>query len=305
MRNKLFKLAILGLASLTIAGWVQAEESGSKPQSMPVGSTEERLARLERMVNSRGLVDILLRLDSLQKDTQQIQGDGEVQLHKLEELKKRQRELYIDIDRRLLQLERKQTSGITSSSTKILAPVNPVKAAEMPVQNNKPAAAELKSGSDVNVVVSGGKPTGGGVRSAIPERVIKSPSESEQKTYQKAFNLLRELRYDKASEAFRKFIKMYPEGRYAHIAQYWLAEASYAQRKFEIAIVDYQKLINTYSGSPKRAEAMLKIGYSYYELKQYPKAQAILEQLLANYPGTTESGQAQNLIRKIKINNAS
>ncbi|MDH5571114.1 MAG: tol-pal system protein YbgF [Gammaproteobacteria bacterium] len=304
MQNKLFKSAVLGLAGLSMLGWVQAEEPGSsKIQPVPVGSTEERLARLERMVNSRGLVDILLRLDSLQKDVQQVHGDSEVQLHQLEELKKRQRELYIDIDRRLLQLERKQGAGISSSApANVLAPVEPVKSVDMP-STSIPAYKKLDPAP--TEIVSGGKPTGSGVRSAMPESKPESPVETEQQSYQKAFDLLRELRYDKASIAFRDFINVYPDGRYAHIAQYWLAEASYAQRKFDVAIVDYQKLIDTYAGSPKRAEAMLKIGYSYYELKQYAKAQAILEQLLANYPGTTESGQAQNLLQKIKINNAS
>ena len=50
---------------------------------------------------------------------------------------------------------------------------------------------------------------------------------------------------------------------------------------------------------------MLKIAYSYYELKNYAEAQAMLEKLLADYPNTTEAGQAQNLLQKIKINNAS
>jgi len=293
----------LGLAISSIA----AEAAPAKPVNAPVipapPTTEERVERLERLINSQGLVDILLRLESLQKDVQTIQGDNEVQMHKLDEIKKRQRELYIDIDRRLLQLERKQTSRAPTPVKKSSAASGVAVTATAATM----AAGSVGNTARVTGTVTGGKPTGS-TRTAVPAKgeVVKTlEQETEQQAYQKAFNLLRELRYDKAGLAFRDFIERYPNGRYAHIAQYWLSEASYAQRDFKTAIGDYQKLIDNYAGSPKRAEAMLKIGYSYYELKDYPKAQAMLEQLLASYPGTTEAGQAQNLLQKIKINNAS
>ena len=292
----------LGLATSSVA----AETTTAKPVKVPAipapPTTEERVERLERLINSQGLVDILLRLESLQKDVQNIQGDNEVQMHKLDEIKKRQRELYIDIDRRLLQLERKQTSRAPTAVEKSSLP-----AAAAVTTSAAVAAGGSGNPARVTGTVTGGKPTGSS-RTAVPAKgeVGKTPmQETEQQAYQRAFNLLRELRYDKAGLAFRDFIEKYPNGRYAHIAQYWLAEASYAQRDFKTAITDYQNLIDNYAGSPKRAEAMLKIGYSYYELKDYPKAQTVLEQLLSTYPSTTEAGQAQNLLQKIKINNAS
>ncbi len=303
MQRTFLSSVLLVVLGMGLAGQSIAEESATaksaKPAAIPPPpTTEERVERLERLINSQGLVDILLRLENLQKDVQNIQGDNEVQMHKLDELRKRQRELYIDIDRRLLQLERKQTGRAPVAVDKSKSPASASTAVT--------AAKAAGSGAHVSGTVAGGKPTGGRRTAVAAKPVVGEPQqETEQEAYQKAFNLLRELRYDKAGLAFRAFIEKYPEGRYAHIAQYWLAEASYAQRDFRTAIADYQKLIDDYAGSPKRAEAMLKIGYSYYELKDYPKAQAVLEQLLAAYPSTTEAGQAQNLLQKIKINNAS
>ncbi|MDH5396051.1 MAG: tol-pal system protein YbgF, partial [Gammaproteobacteria bacterium] len=125
--------------------------------------------------------------------------------------------------------------------------------------------------------------------------------EGEQVAYQKAFDLLRALRYEKATLAFRQFLIDYPDGRYAHIAQYWLAETSYHTRKFDIAVKDYQTLINKYPKSPKRADALLKIGYSQFELKSFAESKAVLEKLIQSYPGTTEAGQAENLLQKIRL----
>jgi tol-pal system protein YbgF len=245
-------------------------------------STEQRLQRLERLVESQGLVDIMVRLDSLQQEVQQLRGQSEVQAHQIEELKKRQRELYIDIDRRLLQLERNGAPAASSTDKPVVAPSTTTS------QNTtRPAVQPQVSGA---------------AREQQPSVATRTPELPEQEAYQQAFDLLRELQYDKATLAFRRFLDDYPNGRYAHIALYWLGEANYAQRKFKQAISDYQNLISSYPDSPKVAEAMLKIGYSYNELQDYKQAQAILQKLVDKYPGTTEAGQARNLMQKIRAN---
>ncbi len=242
---------------------------------------DERLQRLERLINSQGLVDLLLKLDGLQKEVQQLRGDVEVQTHIANDLKKRQRDLYVDIDRRLLQIERNASNGSKGSTYSsgfkpgVASTVSPSVTQSPPVKQVAPVAT----------------------RSTAPRSVdpIK-----EQNAYQKAFDLLRELRYEQAIKAYRQFIRDYPDGRYAHIAQYWLSEASYAQRHFKQAIKDYQALITNYPNSPKLAEAMLKISYSYNALGQNKAAKEMAEKLLRVYPNTTAAGQAQNLLKKIK-----
>lgn len=239
-------------------------------------SVEERLNRVERLVNSKGLVDIMVRVESMQSELQRLVGEIELQKHSLEEIKKRQRDLYIDIDRRLLQIER--SSGSTSSFRP--TPTTPSSSVTTTPENNK----EIKRPSKAI---------------AIPRATKKK--EGEQVAYQKAFDLLRALRYEKATQAFRLFLNDFPDGRYAHIAQYWLAETSYHTRKFDIAVKDYETLIRQYPKSPKRADALLKIGYSQFELKSFSKAKTVLEKLIQSYPGTTEAGQAENLLQKIRL----
>ncbi len=251
-------------------------------------SLEARLERIERQLDNRGLVDILVKLETLQNEVQKLRGENEVLAHKLEEMKKRQRDLYIDLDRRLVQLERGGRAAAPAAAAAATTPATVETAPAVPSPN----------------VVPGGKPTTATRRApppAPPAPVVAAASETEQQAYQQAFNLLRELKYDKASKAFREFLQKYPDGRYAHIAQYWLAETNYAQRRFKQAIADYQTLIDKYPDSPKLAEALLKIGYSQYELKNYAAARESLERLIANYPGTTEAGQARNLLQKIRL----
>ena len=226
-------------------------------------TADERLARLERLLDSKSLVQMMAKLDQLQSELSILRGEVEMQTHTLKNIKKRQRDLYVDIDRRLLKLERGGASSAAPSDT--VAPVATVES---------PSASANKSKHDMV---------------------------QEQKAYQQAFDLLRNLRYDKSIVSFRKFLKSYPDGRYAHIAQYWIGEANYAQRNFKNAITDYRALIKLYPSSPKLAEAMLKISYSYYELKDLNKADMNLQRLIKTYPNSTEAGQARNLLKKVRL----
>lgn len=238
-------------------------------------SVDERLKRMERLVNSQGLVDIMVRVESMQSELQRLVGEIEVQKHTLDEIKKRQRDLYVDLDRRILQIERGSGSATSSVPIRIV-----------PAQTGNIKAKNIITATSPGVT-------------APP--VATKKKEGEQVAYQKAFDLLRALRYEKATHAFRQFLRDYPNGRYAHIAQYWLAETSYHTRKYDIAVKDYQTLINQYPKSPKRADALLKIGYSQFELKSYSKAKSVLKKLIQSYPGTTEAGQAENLLQKIRL----
>ncbi len=243
-------------------------------------STDERLDRIEKLLNNQTLLDMAERLDAMQTDMQQMRGMLEEQQHTIEGLKERQRELYLDIDRRLSRFER-EGGGASMPAPSVAAPVAP--STSQPLTS---AAAAPKA-----PVVAAPAPAPANDANQIQQ---------EREAYQKAFDTLRELRYAQATQDFRAFLKQYPNGRYAHIAQYWLGEASYAQRNFKQAILDYQALLQNYPSSPKRAEAMLKIGYSQHELKQDSEANKTLDQLIKLYPDSTEAGQARNLLKQIR-----
>jgi len=244
---------------------------------------ENRVDKLERIVNNKGLVEMMVRIESIQSELQNLLGEIELQKHTLAGIKKRQRDLYLDIDRRLLQMERRSGSSLGSAAKQKVEPVKAPVAIASPEKKITPERSAKTSG------VAPAKKMGG--------------EKGEQAAYQAAFDLLRSLRYDKATLAFRQFLADYPDGRYAHIAQYWLAETSYHTRKYDVAVKDYQALIDQYPNSPKRADALLKIAYSQFELKSYAKSKAVLERLIQTYPGTTESGQAENLLQKIRLQN--
>jgi len=124
-------------------------------------------------------------------------------------------------------------------------------------------------------------------------------SPAERDAYQKAFDQLRELRYEQAIDGFRAFLKSYPKGRYASSAQYWLAEAFYARRDFPNAITEYQALRSHFPTSTKSPEALLKVGYSYSVLGKKEEARAAFNELVKSYPQSPEAQQAETGLQRL------
>jgi tol-pal system protein YbgF len=239
-------------------------------------SLDARVARLEQQLESQALVDMALRLDRLEQEVQTLRGQMEEQAHAIAELRQRQRDLYLDVDRRLLRLER-EGGGQAPQAAVTPPPAAPAPTAALP-----------------------GGPVAAAPAAVEPAPVNTANAEQERIAYQQAFDLLRELRYEQAITAFRAFLKEYPDGRYGHIAQYWIGEANYAQRNFQQAVADYRELIKRYPKSPKLVEAMLKIGYGQYELGDKAEARRILTELARSHPDTTEAGQANAFLQKMR-----
>lgn len=240
-----------------------AAGSGGKQSSI-----EDRLIRLENIADGQ-MLDIVMRLQAMEREIQVLRGELEVHSHQIEEQGKKQRDLYVVLDQRLLVLE-KQIQGLTATTA------IPQSGA---VSVTAPAAVANNSGT---------------------ETTTKPSTEDDQQVYQQALDSLYQQKFDKAISGFRAYIQKSPQGRYAHVSQYWIAEAFNALGQFKSAITEYQKLIDNYPASPKLAEAMVKMAEGYIKLSDYKLAQKNLEQVIRTYPGTDEARQSQVLLQKIK-----
>lgn len=224
---------------------------------------EQRIIRLEKLIEGQGLVDLYLRLETLQQEVQQLRGEVEVQANSINGLKQRQRDLYLDIDRRLRQLE----SG---------AVAKPPTSAPAPTSSTPPKS-------------TGSKP----VATAPTDPVV------EETAYRAAFELLKEGRYAPATSRFRAFLVKYPNSAYADNAQYWLGEISYVTRDYERAIAEFDKVLNNYPDSTKHADALLKLGYCYYEIKSFLKAKQLLNAVVVRFPHSTAKRLAEKRLQKM------
>ncbi len=242
-------------------------------------SVDERLTRLERLLNSQVLIEQSQQMEQIRQEMAQLRELLENQDHELNLIKQRQRNLYQDMDRRLHDLE----AGGVASGNGISAPVNP------PVSANTSGASNIAPPGmavvDNNSSISG----------------TESQDDVDGKlAYSKAFNLLKEGRYQQAIIDFRSFISRYPDSKYTANAQYWLAEANYVSRDYQAALTEFQKILKNYPESNKIQGAELKIGYTFYEMKDWASARTALESVMQRYPNTSVAKKADERLQRMK-----
>ena len=85
----------------------------------------------------------------------------------------------------------------------------------------------------------------------------------------------------------------------AENAQYWLGEAYYVNKSYQEALASFHVVSEKYPQSRKLADALLKTGYCYYELKQWSKAREILTQVADGYPDSSAGRLARQRLDKM------
>ncbi len=249
-------------------------------------------------VNAQPAADaqMVYQLQQLQDEIRELRGLVEQQSFELENLKRRQRDQYLDLDQRLNDI-RQGGAGIAAAGSTTADADQPVisqPVIEQPVVSQ--AAPEVRAPQvEQREVASIALPATGAAA------VTQASPEDEKRAYDSAFSALKDLRYADSAQAFLDFIEQYPDSEYADNAQYWLGESFYAAGNYDLALNAFNGLLADYPRSSKTADALLKIGYSHYEKKEWPQARAALEQVKAQYPETTLSRLAESRLRNMRL----
>ena len=245
---------------------------------------DERLKRLERLIGSEGLLKLFEEVESLGTEVRELRGQIEVQSHTIEQLKQRQRQLYLDVDQRLQTIES----------------VPPAQAAGPSPQPSVPATPAAPASQTAEGAVPMPDPTPAASAAAGTTETAGVDPFAEQQAYQGAFDLLKAGRYEDAAGAFEQFIVEYPTGSYADNAQYWLGETYYITRRFAESVQEFQRLVAQHPNSQKLTHALLKIGYAHDELGNRAEAERVLGDLIARHPQSAAAGLARKRLVSIR-----
>ncbi|MCY4667367.1 MAG: tol-pal system protein YbgF [Rhodococcus sp.] len=288
---------------------------------------EERLVRVERLLDSGALVQMLESLEALRNEVQSLRGEIEVQANTIAQLKARQRELYLGLDDRLLKVERAGSALVDATTLPADAETPPAEVAEPEPEPDTLADADApEPSSEVDFVVANPVPVetlptsetdedapaamvpdssgaaGTGPEDEADPLAVATAIDPvrEQQDYQNAFNLLKGGRYRDAAKAFREFLASYLGGEFVDNARYWLGETYYVDRQFEAALQEFQELIVHYPQSPKFTHAMLKVGYIHHELGRPEQARQTLLELVERHPDSTAAGLARKRLKRLQ-----
>jgi len=137
------------------------------------------------------------------------------------------------------------------------------------------------------------------VRGSLAPGQLPVPGGSDRENYQAAFELLKEQRYEPAAMAFQQFLISFPESQLIDNAQYWLAESFYVTGRFDDALRQFEVVISRFPRSRKVPDALLKIGYSNYELRRYQAARNALARVQSDHPDTTAARLAEQRLNRM------
>jgi tol-pal system protein YbgF len=95
----------LAVAAAILASGCSTMTPADDPVALRVTDMEARLIRIERIVENQSLVQLASELETLRSETTALRGELETLRFETENSDSRQRELYVDVDRRLQSLE--------------------------------------------------------------------------------------------------------------------------------------------------------------------------------------------------------
>ena len=226
---------------------------------------EARIARLEESIRNIGVVELVRQLESLNADIARLRGQLEVLANENQQIQKRQRDFYLDLDSRLKRLE--GTSGSPSASL-------------------PPEAA-------TGAAVAAGPPV-----AARPS--TKEEQAREMKVYDSASNLFRRNDFPAAIEAFRAFVKEFPGSPLAANAGYWIGISYANMRDYKSALAAQEELIAKFPQSAKAPDALLAIAAIQAEQGDSGSARNTLEDIIARFPLSEAAGKARTRLSALR-----
>lgn len=191
--------------------------------------------------------DAHYQMQVLQDEVRTLRGMVEELSNEIRQLKKRQMDDYVDIDRRL--------------STLV-------------VGGGKGSSTSRVNGSEAN----------GSVNTKIASPGQSSPASSSQDAeqrdqYNNAYNQLKAGKVADAVKQFKAHIAKYPNGLYVANSHYWLGEIYVLQNELELARQSFTTILERYPAHRKAPDSTFKLGQVYFMMGNKEKSKELLEKI--------------------------
>ena len=212
--------------------------------------------------------ELFNQLQRMQDQLAQQQGTIEVLQNQVNQLKQEGLERYQDLDRRI-------GAGVAPAAT--------------PDNSSTGGAPSAAAGG-----------AAAGAAAAAPAASSEPGDPAKEKLYyDAAFDLIKAKDFDKASQAFTAFLRKYPNSQYAGNAQYWLGEVNLAKGDLQGAGQAFAKVSQLYPKHAKVPDSLYKLADVERRLGHTDKVKGILQQVVAQYPGTSAAQLAQRDLQRL------
>jgi tol-pal system protein YbgF len=238
---QLTRLALAACLAALLAGCATTPPE-EDPVQIRLNDIDGRLGRVERVVNNQSLVDLGRRLDALEAEVRSLRGSTEELQNSSEGVRKQQRDLYADLDRRLTQLEQ-SLRGLPTAA-----------AGGGADQDAYARAYETLKGGDYGAAI-------GQFRDFMQAYPQSGLLDNAQYWMGEAYYVTRD--YEHAAAAFRAVGERWPDSRKAPDALLKLGYTLQEQKRLPEARTTLRQVVQRFPGSDAArlaAERLQKLG---------------------------------------------
>ena len=233
------------LAPLLLAAC--ASNPAEDPVQVRLNDLDERLARIERVINNQSLVELSGRIDALEAQTRRQHGDLELLQNGMEGSRTQQRNLYADIDKRIAALEA-NVRAAGAAAPAVQPPgatgVAGATAGTPDEQSDYARAFDMLKGGDYSQAQAA-------FRDFLRDHPDGSLADNAQYWIGEAYYVTRD--YDHAAEAFARVGERWPDSRKAPDAMLKLGYTQFEQKRYAAARGTLQQVVDRYARFPPEA----------------------------------------------------
>ena len=253
-----FAAAHLALAAGALAATAPVQES----QGREVRQPDRPAVRGDDPVELDADVNTLYyEFQLVQDEVRRLHGVVEELNHRMDRLEREQRERYIELDQRLLELRGGNVAPPEGDTPDAPSDLPPIPRTEREAYN---VAFEL-------------------LNAARP-----LPESEQRPQYRRALVLLQDV------------IDSYPNGEFTANAFYWRGEVHLALKEYEDAREAFAQVDLLYDDHPKVPDALYKLGEVYNMLGDTASAREHLIRVINNYPASTAAGLARKYLADLR-----
>lgn len=233
---------------------------------------ETKFQKLDDSVKNIGIIQLLNQIEQLNAELARLRGQIEVLANQNDQLGKRQKDFYLDIDTRLRKLEGAPGDAGASPA----GSAGPAGAVAPPVAVT-PTTAPIERPASVAFT-----------------------KEQESKAYDVGSTLFRRGDFVAAIRAFDSFKMDFPGSALGPNAQYWIGISYFNLKDYPNARAAQEALLKIFPDAPKVPDALLAIASVHTEMGDKRAARNTLEDIIARYPGTEAATKARTRLGQLR-----
>jgi tol-pal system protein YbgF len=269
---------------------------------------DARIQKLDESIKSIGIIQLLNQIEQLNAEIARLRGQIEVMSNQNDQLTKRQKDFYFDIDARLRKLEGAGDSNAPGNTNPSGQPTPVVSGPGLAGTMPSPSAVGTTVNGNVvpAIVVPSGPLPGTGALPTQPTQPPRTPAaptytkEQENAAYDVGSNLFRRNDFSGAIRAFEAFSRDFAGSSLVSNAQYWMGVSYFNLKDYARARATQTELLKRYPESAKAPDAMLSIATVQQETNDVRGARNTLEDLIARYPGSEAAAKGRTRLAQLR-----